>query len=150
MKFHVAYITALLTLLCFDCGCASIVSRMGFDSRRTAVYPGLALEYRTFENPDYIQIGDGGPHHSPLKKRMCGRAMCIIDTPFSVLVDTLCLPFDIYHAIPKQKSPQPSESSAQSASLEKEKSRHQEPLTNTQPGGAANPHSPSAQGAGGR
>ena len=150
MKFHIAQIAALLVPLCFDCGCASIVSRMGFDSRRTAVYPGLALEYRTFVNPDYIQIGDGGPHHSPLKERICGRAMCLIDTPFSVIIDTLSLPFDIYHAIPERQDTQPPESSADPTGLKKEVSPHKESLTNTQPSDTSTPHSLSAQGAGGR
>jgi len=111
---------------------------MGFDSRRTAVYPGLALECRTFVNPDYIQIGDGGPHHSPLKKRVCGRVMCLIDTPFSATIDTLCLPFDIYHAIPNRQAHQPTESAADTACIKKENCAHKESLNNTQPSGPPN------------
>lgn len=150
MKLHITHIAALLTPLCFDCGCASIVSRMGFDSRRTAVYPGLVLECRTFVNPDYIQIGDGGPHHSPLGKRMCGRVMCLIDTPFSATIDTLCLPFDIYHAIPKRQAHQPTESAADTACINKEICPRKESLNNTCPSDTTNPHSPSAQKADGR
>jgi uncharacterized protein YceK len=104
MKFLITHIAFLASLSLLS-GCASMVARIGFDRRRAVVYPGLVLDVRTFINPDYIQIGDGGPTYSSSKKKIYSRTMCIIDAPCSTIIDTLCLPVDIYHAIPKKQSP---------------------------------------------
>jgi len=89
---------AFLAIL-FTSGCASVAARAGFEPHHAKVYPGTVLEANLFIDPQHIQFGDGGRKSSSFSQKLAPRFFCLLDAPFSILIATLCLPFDIYNYV---------------------------------------------------
>ncbi len=75
-------------------GCASGASRSGIAHSPTPVYPGAVLDVRLVIDPYYINFSPSG--RRPDKLALGPRFLSILDIPFSTIVDTVCLPYDIY------------------------------------------------------
>ena len=90
---------AAIQLLCMSCvvgtlGCASVASRSGFDSNPSRIYPGAVLDARLVVDPYHINFSETG--RRPNKLALGPRLLSILDFPFSAVLDTVSLPYDIY------------------------------------------------------
>ena len=92
MSFTVRLLS--LCFLSYSAGCASLGSRSGFDSNPSLIYPGAVLDCRLVVDPYYINFSETGRH--PDNVALGPRILCVLDLPLSAVLDTLCLPYDIY------------------------------------------------------
>jgi len=89
-KKYIAIIVILISLL-YLTGCASIDYRTGRPAYHVSpgTYPGV--------RNDIAQLSRGGSDSMGMVPGWVYNTVAIIDLPFSFILDTLCLPYDISH-----------------------------------------------------
>ena len=87
MKNYIFMRTAVILVLLFISGCGTIMTRSYNDHR---VYAAVRYDIST------AGLGGKGDHFNPFS---------VLDLPFSVIVDTLCLPFDVIDSYKLSKVP---------------------------------------------
>ena len=92
-----------IVLVLFTSGCGTLLSHFFYSTPEdpyAGLYPGTQLDVATFKNPNVSPFSMGAiPEAPPFwnPQFYLVRAAPLIDLPFSMVFDTINLPFDVYY-----------------------------------------------------